>query len=165
MKNKFIKTGLFLISESLLLFAIFSCERPATGFDGNESAIYYTGKQAEPPPQPDSTVSVMTWNMRFAIGRGEWFGDACGTKVIYTEDEILLKLQSLADRINQVKPDILLLQEVDINSKRSVYVDQLRWILDHTYFGYAVYGYQWKAQFIPSDGLGRLQEANAILSR
>jgi endonuclease/exonuclease/phosphatase family metal-dependent hydrolase len=37
--------------------------------------------------------------------------------------------------------------------------------MDHTYFNYAVYGYQWKAQFIPSDGLGRLEEANAILSR
>ena len=165
MKTVFIRTSVSLISASLLLIAFLSCERPATGFDDTEDAIYYTEKQAEPPQQPDSSISVMTWNIRFAIGRGEWFGDACGSKVIYTEDEILQKLQLLAERINQVKPDILLLQEVDINSKRSAYVDQLKWIMDHTYFGYAVYGYQWKAQFIPSDGLGRLEEANAILSR
>jgi endonuclease/exonuclease/phosphatase family metal-dependent hydrolase len=84
---------------------------------------------------------------------------------VYSEDEILPNLQSIVNRINQVKPDILLLQEVDINSKRSAYIDQLQWILDRTDFNYAVYGFQWQAQFIPSDGLGRLHEANAILSR
>ena len=126
MKTNFIKTATSLVSVTLLVVAIFSCERPASGFDDTEDAVYYAKKQAESPPQPDSTVSVMTWNMRFAIGRGEWFGDACGDKVIYTAEEILVNLESLADRINQVKPDILLLQEVDINSKRSAYVDQLR---------------------------------------
>jgi endonuclease/exonuclease/phosphatase family metal-dependent hydrolase len=41
----------------------------------------------------------------------------------------------------------------------------LKWLLDNSYFNYAVYGSQWKAQFIPSDGLGRMDEGNAIFSR
>ena len=61
-----------------------------------------------------------------------------------------------------MKPNILLLQEVDVNSKRSCYIDQLQWLPDHTCFNYAVCGSQWKAQFIPSDGLGRMDEGNAI---
>jgi endonuclease/exonuclease/phosphatase family metal-dependent hydrolase len=165
MKTAYLQKVILLFNLSLLFLGINSCEPPATGFDDTEDAVYYTKSNAVAAPQPDSTITVMTWNMRFAIGRGEWFGDACGDKVVYSEKEILAKLQSIADRINQVKPDILLLQETDINSKRSAYVDQLRWILDHTYFSYAVYGLQWQAQFIPSDGLGRLHEANAILSR
>lgn len=165
MKSAFFRKFIFLFDSSVLLLGINACEPPATNFDVNEDAVFYTKSQLVSTSQPDSSILVMTWNIRFAIGRGEWFGDACGDKVIYSEDEILAKLQSVADRINQAKPDILLLQEVDISSKRSAYVDQLRWILDHTYFNYAVYGYQWKAQFIPSDGLGRLQESNAILSR
>lgn len=165
MKTAFYRKASILFISPLLFLGINSCEPPATGFDDVEDAVYYTRSQAVAVPQADSTVRVMTWNMRFAIGRGEWFGDACGDKVVYSEDEILSKLQSIVDRINEVNPDILLLQEVDINSKRSAYVDQLRWILDRTNFNYAVYGLQWKAQFIPSDGLGRLIEANAILSR
>ena len=165
MKTAFYRKGKIILIPVLLWLGINSCEPPATGFDETEDAIFYTKSNAVSAPQPDSSVLVMTWNIRFAIARGPWFGDACGDKVVYSEDTILAKLQSIADRINQVKPDILLLQEVDINSKRSAYVDQLQWILDHTYFNYAVYGLQWKAQFIPSDGLGRLHEANAILSR
>ena len=149
----------------ILLPGLFSCESPATGFEDTEEAVYYYKSQPVIAPQPDSLVKVMTWNIRFGIGRGEWFGDACGTKAIYTEAEILPNLQMIVNRINEVKPDILMLQEVDINAKRSGYVDQLKWIMDRTDFNYSVYGLQWQAQFIPSDGLGRLHEANAILSR
>jgi endonuclease/exonuclease/phosphatase family metal-dependent hydrolase len=165
------KTGFISKSVVLLLFIpvtliIFhSCEKPATGFDEEEDAIYYTKSQKADVPVPDSTIRVMTWNIRFGIGRGPWFGDACGYRVVYSETEILEKLNAIAGQINLVRPDVLLLQEVDINSTRSAYVDQLRYILDHTYFNYAAYGSQWKAQFIPSDGLGRMDEANVILSR
>jgi endonuclease/exonuclease/phosphatase family metal-dependent hydrolase len=160
-----IKAVFFNLLLPLLLLISNSCELPATGFKDEEAAILYTKSDIISPAQPDSTIRIMTWNIRFAIGRGPWFGDACGYKVTYSQDEIIKNLTAIADRINSVQPDILLLQEVDINSTRSAYVDQLRWLLDHTYFNYAVYGSQWKAQFIPSDGLGRMDEANVILSR
>jgi endonuclease/exonuclease/phosphatase family metal-dependent hydrolase len=153
---------IFLLILSVLAV---SCEPLATGFDDNEAAIYYSANSATPVPDTFSVVRVMTWNIRFGAGRLPWFGDACGNRVILTEDEVHVSLQAVVDRINKVKPDILLLQEVDLNSKRSCYIDQLRWIMDRTYFNYAVYGSQWKAQFIPSDGLGRMDEGNAILSR
>lgn len=151
-----ISTGFLLVS---------SCEPLATGFDDTEAAIYYSAGTIIPVPDTFTTVRVMTWNIRFGAGRLPWFGDACGNRVILTEDEVYGSLSAIAAQINLVKPDILLLQEVDLNSKRSGYIDQLRWIIDHTYFNYAVYGSQWKAQFIPSDGLGRMDEGNAILSR
>jgi len=161
----YFKPGLFFILLTILLLIIHSCELPATDFKDEENAIGYTKSEMANPPQPDSTIRVMTWNIRFGIGRGPWFGDACGYKVIYTQDEIIANLTALAERINSVQPDILILQEVDIKSTRSGYVNELWWILDHTYFNYAVYGSQWKAQFIASDGLGRMDEGNAILSR
>lgn len=160
-----LKPVFFSLIIPVLLLITHSCEFPATNFDEEENALLYSKSGIINPLQPDSTVRVMTWNIRFAIGRGPWFGDACGYKVIYSKTEIIHNLTNIAERINSVKPDILLLQEVDINSTRSAYVDQLQWLLDHTYFNYAAYGSQWKAQFIPSDGLGRMDEANAILSR
>jgi endonuclease/exonuclease/phosphatase family metal-dependent hydrolase len=166
MKTGFIlKTIFFILLIPVALFSVHSCEMPATGFDDEEEAIYYTKDQKSDIPEPDSTIRVMTWNMRFGIGRGPWFGDACGYRVIYSGAEIMENLKTIVDHINLVRPDVLLLQEVDINSTRSAYIDELRWILDHTYFNYAVYGSQWKAQFIPSDGLGRMNEGNAVLSR
>lgn len=166
MKTGFIlKTVLFILLISATFFIIHSCEMPATGFDNVEDAIFYTKDQKADVSQPDSTIRVMTWNIRFGIGRGLWSIDACGNRVIFTEAEILEGLNNIVDRINLVQPDVLLLQEVHINSTCSAYIDELRWILDHSYFNYAVYGSSWKSQFVPSDGLGRMDECNAILSR
>ncbi len=147
------------------ILLVTSCEPLATGFDDTEGATYYTSGNVVQVPDTFNVIRVMTWNIRFGAARLPWFGDACGNRVILTEDEVYSALQAIADKINEMKPDILLLQEVDINSKRSAYINEMQWLLDHTYFNYAAYGSQWKAQFIPSDGLGRMDEGNAILSR
>lgn len=166
MKSGFVsKTVLFILLIPVTFFIFHSCEMPATGFDDVEDAILYTKDQKADVSQPDSTIRVMTWNIRFGIGRGLWSIDACGDRVIFTEAEILEGLNNIVDRINLVQPDVLLLQEVHINSTCSAYVDELRWILNHSYFNYAVYGSSWKSQYVPSDGLGRNHECNAILSR
>ena len=154
-----------ILTAAALCLGQVACEPPATSFEPVEDAVYYTKSLLSAAPAPDSSIRVMTWNIRFGIGRGPWFGDACGYKVIYDETEIMTQMVALAQRIQAAQPDVLLLQEVDLQSKRSGYVDQLRWLLDNTYFNYAVYGSQWKSQFIPSDGLGRMHEVNAILSR
>ena len=160
----FIKLLYSAIIPFFLFLLVSSCEPLATEFPDFEGAHYYNAAATHPVQDTFSVIRVMTWNIRFGAGRIPWFGDACGNRVILTEDEVYGSLQAIVDKINEVKPDVLLLQEVDINSKRSGYIDELRWILDNTYFNYAVYGSQWKAQFIPSDGLGRMDEANAILS-
>lgn len=165
MKTAFYRIIQILYITLFLFPGFYSCELPVTVFEDREDAVFYTKNPAVTAPEPDSLIRVMTWNIRYGMARGEWFGDACGDKVVYSKDEILRNLDLIADRINSVKPDILLLQEVDINSLRSAYVDELQYIVDHTYFCYAVYGFQWKAQFVPSDGIGRIHETNVILSR
>ena len=157
------------ISNFIYLFflaiLLYSCEPIATGFEDIENAQYYSAENIKFVPDTFTRLRIMTWNIRFGAGRIPWFGDACGNRVILSENEIYTSLQAIANKINLLKPDVLLLQEVDLKSKRSAYINQLQWLLDHTYFNYAVAAYQWKAQFIPSDGLGRLEEANVILSR
>ncbi|MEI6900290.1 MAG: endonuclease/exonuclease/phosphatase family protein [Bacteroidota bacterium] len=156
---------LFYLLLAISFGFLVSCEPMATGFNDREDAQYYYASAFSPVPDTFTSVKVMTWNIRFGAGRLPWFGDACGNRVILTKEEVLGTLQKIADRINLIKPDILLLQEVDLNGKRSSYIDELQWLIDHTYFNYAVYGSQWRAQFIPSDGLGRMEEGNVILSR
>jgi endonuclease/exonuclease/phosphatase family metal-dependent hydrolase len=153
-----------VLAITVLALAI-SCEPLSTGFDDTEPAQYYQAKNIKAVPDTFKVIKVMTWNIRFGAGRLAWFGDACGERVIFTEDEILSVLQLIAEKINKVKPDVLLLQEVDLDSKRSAYINQVQWILEHTYFNYASSGFQWKTQFIPSDGLGRIEETNSTFSR
>ena len=137
-----------------------------TTYEDVESAIYYEDTSQESAEFND-TLKVMTWNIRFGAGRIPFFGDSCGERVLMKEDTTIKYLQGIANYIDTmvIKPDILLFQEVDISSKRSAYVNQLQWLLNNTHFKYAAYASMWDAELIPSDGLGKVDVGNAILSR
>jgi len=108
---------------------------------------------------------VMNWNIKFGGARIDFFFDCFGDRVLMSRREVVDNLEQLARAIRHFDPDLLLLQEVDLNAKRSDYVDQLQYLLDHTALSYGVYASQWRADFIPSDGLGAMDDGNAILSR
>ncbi len=156
------KTKPQILALLLLLFA--SCEPLVDTIPEERSCEYYGNSTAIPGVSKD-TVLVMTWNIRFACGAEIlWFGDACGSRTILRKKEVSDNLDRLIEEINRIKPDILLLQEVDIKAKRTAYIDQMKYIMDRTYFGDGYYATNWNSQFIASDGIGRLDEGNAILS-
>jgi len=148
----------------LAIIVLFSCRPLVTTFDDSEPAIYYTASNTGSKEFHDS-LKVMTWNIRFGAGRIPFFGDSCGDRVLMTESETIGYLDDIVAFIDSVKPDILLLQEVDVSSKRSAYVNQIQYILDHTHFNYGAYASMWDSELIPSDGLGKVDVGNAILSR
>ncbi|MBN1465121.1 endonuclease/exonuclease/phosphatase family protein [candidate division KSB1 bacterium] len=153
------------LSALLSILAVLSCDPIVTQFDDTEDGQLYTAKRLQPPPAAVETIGVMTWNIRFGAGRTKWFGDSNGTRVILPADEVYYHLEGIAALLKAAEPDILLLQEVDIQSKRSAYIDQVQWLLDHTHLNYGAYASVWKAQVIPSDGLGRMDMGIAVLSR
>lgn len=162
------KLGLFIVwlipgLFSLMLFIF--CEPLVETFDDMESAKNYRAKSLSATEDNPTMLRVMTWNIRFGAARIPWFGDSCGDKVILKKSFVTGNLQRIADKINETQPDILLLQEIDVQSKRSAYIDEVQWLLDHTHLNYGAFASVWKAQFIPSDGLGRMNMGNAILSR
>jgi endonuclease/exonuclease/phosphatase family metal-dependent hydrolase len=108
---------------------------------------------------------VMNWNIKFGGARIDFFFDCFGDRVLMSRHEVLDHLDDLAAATRHFDPDVLLLQEVDVDAKRSDYIDQLQYLLDHTALNYGVYASQWRADFVPSDGLGAMDDGNAILSR
>jgi len=130
-----------------------------------DAAFYYTSDNITTPTESPDTITIATWNIKFGGGRIDFFFDCYGDKVLMTEDEVISNLKGVVNKITQINPDILYLQEVDIDSKRSAYVDQLQWILDHSDLNYAYYGSQWKSDYVPSDGIGRMNSGSAILSK
>ena len=147
-----------------LFIFIISCDPLVTEFSSDEPPKEYTAKNLVSAPNKD-TLTVVTWNIRFGIGRANWFGDSCGDLVLFDNETIIDGLELLAQKITDMDADILLLQEVDTDSKRSAYIDQVQWLLDHTSMNYGVYASMWEVQFVPSDGLGRVNTGNAILSK
>ena len=147
-----------------LFIFIISCDPLVTEFSSDEPPKEYTAKNLVSAPNKD-TLTVTTWNIRFGIGRANWFGDSCGDLVLFDNETIIDGLELLAQKITEMDADILLLQEVDTDSKRSAYIDQVQWLLDHTSMNYGVYASMWEVQFVPSDGLGRVNTGNAILSK
>ena len=84
-------------------------------------------------------IKVLTWNMRFGVGRFSFFGDSCGEDVIADEEPITQTMQAIAETLNVIDPDIVLLQEVNLGSKRTGYWNQIQYILDNTPLNYGVY--------------------------
>jgi endonuclease/exonuclease/phosphatase family metal-dependent hydrolase len=161
----YFKTGWLIFITGILCFVICLCDPLVNQFKETEEADLYTARHKIVAPQQIDTLMVMTWNIRFGAGRLPWFGDSCGDIVIFSNDQILQHLSGIAAKINEIQPDILLIQEIDIQSKRTGYINEVQWLLDHTYFNYAAYASMWEAQYIPSDGLGRINTGQAILSR
>jgi endonuclease/exonuclease/phosphatase family metal-dependent hydrolase len=129
-----------------------------------KDVIYYTSSNAQVVPVPD-TLMIMTWNIKFGGARIDFFYDCFGDRVIMTEEEVLNNMAGIAEKIKQVNPDIIYLQEVDINSKRSAMVDQVQYLLDQTDLNYGVYASQWRSDWVPKKGLGQINSGNLILSR
>jgi len=152
------------LSIWLVIIVIFSCRPLVTTFEDIQDAMYYEDSSQEAAEFND-TLKVMTWNIRFGAGRIPFFGDSCGDRVLMTESETLGYLDSIIVYINLTQPDVLLLQEVDISSKRSAYINQLQYILNHTHLKYAAYASMWDVEIVASDGLGKVDAGNAILSR
>ena len=154
------------VIAALLAVAGWRCEPIVTTFDDIEEAEYYQAADIPTtlPITPD-TLLVMTWNIKYGGGDIDFWWACYDDRVLMTEEEVLDNLERVAEYINRVDPDILLLQEVAVDSKQAAYVDQMQFLLDSTALNYGVYASMWQVQFVPSDGLGRADMGPAILSR
>ncbi|MBR1810335.1 MAG: endonuclease/exonuclease/phosphatase family protein [Clostridia bacterium] len=98
------------------------------------------------------TLKVMTWNIGYgALGdNADFFMD--GGSMVNTADEarVQTNMAEIISEINNVAPDLLMLQETDRDSKRSHHVDELQKIQSETAGDYAVtFANNFKVAFLP----------------
>ena len=155
------------LTLSLIFFILIGCEPFVSDFTDSSEPLLFKASIIDNNSNSyqGGEIKVLTWNIRFGIGRFPFFGDSCGEGVIADEETVSNAMQAIADTLNKINADIVLLQEVDIESKRSGYWNQIQYLLDNTYLNYGVYASMWEADYIPTDGLGRINTGNAILSR
>ena len=150
-----------------LLIIIFNlgCEPFAKSYPSiSNPKMYEAGEYVSPTSNPDQ-VKVVTWNIRFGAGRLPWIIDSCGENALADYDNVEKIMQKIADTLHVMDADIVLLQEVDIESKRSGFMDQVQFLLDNTNLNYGAYASVMEVDFVFSDGLGRINTGNAILSK
>jgi endonuclease/exonuclease/phosphatase family metal-dependent hydrolase len=148
----------------LALLAVAGCEPLWTTWDRREPVAVQA--EAGAPPAPGrGPLKVMAWNVKYAGGRIDFWFDLWGDRVQMTRAEVEANLAGIVGLINEVNPDLLLVEEIEVNSRRSAYVNMVKELLARTPLAYAAYFPTWRSRYIPSEGLGRMDLGNAIFSR
>ncbi|MEE2751146.1 MAG: endonuclease/exonuclease/phosphatase family protein [Myxococcota bacterium] len=151
----------------LNLLGLIACTPLAGDWPGREAFPQYTWQSAEvaeATQNPDG-IDVLNWNVKFAGGRVDFWFDGHGDRVHMTEAEVQVHLDGLAALIRDFDPGVLMLQEVDIASKRTAYVDMVQELLDRTGLNYGAWVPVWDVAFIPEQGLGPMKMGQAVLSK
>ena len=75
----------------------------------------------------DNQIKLMTWNTGYGAldERQDCYWD--GGKGVYGESKEVVEqnINALKDKISQENPDIFIVQELDVDSKRSYFIDEL----------------------------------------
>jgi len=145
--------GKFFIRTALLL-ALFSIA--ATGI------IYYLNYF--PPQQelaqivciekntlikPGSRLKILVWNIQYAAGINHHFFYEGGKDVYVERENIIKTLEKMSKVIEEVNPDIIILQEVDLPSTRSAYTNEMHLLLQRFPHTCGAYATDWRSKYIP----------------
>ncbi len=154
--------------RTLLLLALLcsGCESLFTTWDERESFPILAVDGATQPTTPNPLrLRVMTWNIKYGAGRANFWFDMWGDRTEMPLAEVEENMQGLYDLIGEVDPDILVTEEIEINSRRSAYYDMVMGILENTDLQWAAYVPTWQSRYVPTEGLGRVNMGNCIFSK
>lgn len=131
-----------------------------------EEVLVWKATTQKPAPKPNpKKLKVMAWNVKYGACRIDFWFDFWGDRTQLSVEEVTGCLTKVAALVKEYDPDILMVEEIELNARRSAYVDMPRFLLEHTNLQYGAYFETWDARYIPSEGLGRLNLGNAIFSR
>lgn len=151
----------------LLPLLLGGCEWVANplSFTRDEVPRFKAHAEHPAPVAAPTALKVMAWNVKYGACRIDFWFDFWGDRVQMSSTEVTDCLTRVAALIREYDPDILMTEEIEVGSKRSAYIDQVRFLLENTNLRYAAYMSTWDARYVPSEGLGRINLGNAILSR
>ncbi len=151
----------------LLLLVLAGCEWVADPlkFTREDVPRYKANAEHPAPPQNPTGLKVMAWNVKYGACRVDFWFDFWGDRVQLSEGEVNDCLTKVTALIKEYDPDILMAEEIEVDSKRSAYVDMVRFVLENTNLQYATFDETWNARYVPSEGVGRITLGNAIFSR
>ena len=108
-------------------------------------------QQAEAVIEAGKPLSIVSWNCGYgALGdNADFFMD--GGSAVYTADRerVNTNLSGIRDTLAELKPDLLILQEVDINSSRSYGTDERACLREALSGAGEAFAFNFNALFVP----------------
>lgn len=142
------------------------CEPLSLGIDDLVGeAPLFRAESIEDPESDGRQLRVMTWNIKYGSLRAPFWFDCWGDQVSMSVQQVEQNMEALYALIREADPDVLVVQEIELHSRRSAYYNMIQGILDHTSLNYGSYYESWHSRYIPSEGLGRMSLGNAIFSK
>lgn len=147
-KTRNIYIPLFII---ILLFGIYFVYINFTDYKPDKISILpiYNNQVKNIPF--NETLKVATFNVGFAglDARQDSYEDGGKNSRAENKEKVLKNLDGIVDVIDNINPDFFLIQELDIDSRRSFYIDQLSYLNDkYPNYGYT-YGDNNKIVYLP----------------
>ncbi len=161
------RAALLLVALSLAVGQL-GCEPFADpqDFDREEVLIFKRSTLVPPKVQPQpAQLRVVAWNVKYGAARIPFWFDCWGDRVQMSKAEVDANMAKLYAAIDELNPDVLMTEEIEVNSRRSAYFDMVRGILENTDLNYAAYYETWDSQYVASEGVGRINLGNAIFSK
>lgn len=116
-------------------------------------------------PKVTDTIIVTSYNIGHGQGVKENAWDHRDKKTT------LKQLGMLSEAIAKMDADILLLQEVDLDSNRTYHIDQIRYLKEKADYPYHACAMVWKKNYVPypywppAHHIGYVRAANCVLSK
>jgi endonuclease/exonuclease/phosphatase family metal-dependent hydrolase len=125
-----------------------------------------------PVLKPGQEVKVLSWNLQYMSGKNYefWYDhlDGNGPDIRASKADISTTFNQVAELIIAQNPDVILLQELHDNAKRTDYEDQLQRLLSLLPKEYSNYSetFYWQADFVPLPQiLGSVGMKLAVISK
>lgn len=119
-----------------------------------ESMEVINGRYA-PELKTDRNIKVLCWNVQYMAGKNYFFWydiiDNSGPDIKPSREDIVKTRHEVVRIIKDEDPDLIIIQEIHDNAKRTGYEDQLTALLELLPDEYSCYtsAYYWKASFVP----------------
>ncbi len=163
-----VTTLLYILLVPVVLFLLLLLYSTVFNYRPKAVEILYTGQ-----PQPinvTDTLSFFNWNIGYAgLGKNMSFFYDGGSKVRDTRKQTLANFEGIKTTITQHLPaDFILLQEVDLHSKRSYRINQFEALTSILAGFNGYFAYNYKVGFVPvppTEPMGKVKGGLATFSR
>ena len=119
-------------------------------------------------PVKGETIRLVTWNIGYgALGdNADFFMDGGSSVLTADEDRVHENMDGMIAELQQIDADIMLLQEVDIDSKRSRHIDETQLIRDAFPSYASTFAYNFKVPYVPYPipPMGKVQSGLMMLT-
>lgn len=150
--KKFLKITLIIGLILILLIAVFLSFLTIAEYrpDNIEDITINNLSDEQSPISKDETISITSFNIGYAgLGKHQDFFMDGGNMVRPDKKSIIVNnMKGITKNIKDINSDILLIQEVDENSKRSHYLNEPKFLNDNLDMSSA-FAYNFNAKFVP----------------